>query len=591
MINSPMSLKRLSIQQRLSLIICFLLLLVIAIYGTANYYSLKKATLVIARQRLAQITGQFSNSFKGQAKQVIGFESAIAGKTVVTGCIASGGTRNRSQTLAALQTLHRDSTWINAEVLDTAFTPVVQAQFSSRNINFNNRQAILQAKLQAGGGILGNIHEIKGSMYFPAIYAVPYNNRLAGYIIAWVRLRGSHQSINQFSQLVGGNAAFYLANTDGSLWTDLITPVKRPVGHPVTGKVFAIRRQGKLACIMPIQHTSWLILIEFPQDVILKGMSSFLRWIIAAGIVLIALGFLAAWLMSRNITRPIAGLTAAATALSSDNYATLTRIEINRHDELGYLAIAFNGMAAQVYEMHHELEQKVLQRTVQLERVNKELDAFSYSVSHDLRTPLRAVMGYATMLKEDYEAGLDDEARRIIKNIIANARMMGQLIDDLLAFSRLGKKELVRTNVDMRQLTIAIKDELLSREAPCKYALLIGDMPSARADEMMIKQVLLNLLSNAIKYSSKKEKPVIEAGAEKRDHELVYYIKDNGAGFSMTYAGKLFGVFQRLHSQEEFEGTGVGLALVKRIIEKHGGRVWAEGRENEGAVFYFTLPE
>jgi light-regulated signal transduction histidine kinase (bacteriophytochrome) len=194
------------------------------------------------------------------------------------------------------------------------------------------------------------------------------------------------------------------------------------------------------------------------------------------------------------------------------------------------------------------------------------------------------------MLKEDYEGKLDSEGNRIIGNIIANARMMGQLIDDLLAFSRLGKKELINSTIDMQLLATSVANELLQNEEK-DYNIKINALPAAKGDMGMIKQALVNLVSNAIKYSSKKEHPVIEIGGKDEENQTIYYVKDNGAGFDMAYAGKLFGVFQRLHSQEEFEGTGVGLALVKRIVDKHNGEVWAEGEEDKGATFYFSLPK
>jgi light-regulated signal transduction histidine kinase (bacteriophytochrome) len=309
------------------------------------------------------------------------------------------------------------------------------------------------------------------------------------------------------------------------------------------------------------------------------------------GLVIIAAGIIAAWLMSRSIIRPLNQLILIANAISEGNYSTTVPIDMYQHDELGKLASAFNIMIEQVYQNHHELESKVEERTAQLENVNKELEAFSYSVSHDLRTPLRAINGYSIMLKEDYEGELDTEGQRIIRNIISNAKMMGQLIDDLLSFSRMGKKDLVRTRIDMQRLTETVVKELLQQEPENKYQVTIEDLPSVEGDEVMIKQVMMNLVGNAIKYSAKKDNPMIKVGVENEQAETTFYVKDNGAGFDMNYVGKLFGVFQRLHSQEEFEGTGVGLALVKRIIDKHKGKTWAEGQNGSGATFYFSIPK
>ena len=302
-------------------------------------------------------------------------------------------------------------------------------------------------------------------------------------------------------------------------------------------------------------------------------------------------GIITAWIMSRNITKPLNMLTEATAAISRGNYTSYVTDELYGSYELRKLAIAFNIMAGEIRLMHNNLENKVEERTAQLENVNKELEAFSYSVSHDLRTPLRAINGYSVMLSEDYEGKLDDNGKRMIRNIISNAKMMGQLIDDLLSFSKLGKKELVRSRVNMQALVEDIADELLQQEPEGKYKVIIEALPAADADQVMIRQVVLNLLGNAIKYTAKKISPEIEVGFTDEPHSTVYYVKDNGAGFNMAYADKLFGVFQRLHSVEDFEGSGVGLALAKRIILKHNGEIWADARENAGATFYFRLPK
>jgi PAS domain S-box-containing protein len=225
----------------------------------------------------------------------------------------------------------------------------------------------------------------------------------------------------------------------------------------------------------------------------------------------------------------------------------------------------------------------------QLELANKELEAFSYSVSHDLRAPLRSITGYANILEEDFASSINGEVRKILATIQRNAGKMNRLIDDLLEFSKLGKQELQKSEIDTAALVQKIIHEL-SDAVRTRINFKVNSLFSAYADPAMLTQTWVNLISNAVKYSAKKENPAVEIGAFKDEKEVVYYIKDNGAGFSMEYAGKLFGVFQRLHRSTDFEGTGVGLALVKRIVVKHGGRVWAEGKVNEGATFYFSLP-
>lgn len=234
--------------------------------------------------------------------------------------------------------------------------------------------------------------------------------------------------------------------------------------------------------------------------------------------------------------------------------------------------------------------EELQQSAAQLKVANKELEAFSYSVSHDLRAPLRAISGFVSILLEDYEQSLDIEGKRICSIIHSNAIKMGQLIDDLLSFSRLIRSEFHQSKIDMESLVKNVISEFEAIQDLSQKNILIQDLPSIIGDTNMIKQVWINLISNAIKYSSKNENVQITIGSFTGQNEFVYFIKDNGVGFNMNYVHKLFGVFHRLHSMNEFEGTGVGLAIVQRIISRHDGRVWAEGEVGNGATFYFTIP-
>lgn len=242
-----------------------------------------------------------------------------------------------------------------------------------------------------------------------------------------------------------------------------------------------------------------------------------------------------------------------------------------------------------IAELNIGLEKKVEERTRMLEQVNRELEAFSYSVSHDLRAPLRIINGFAGILQEDYSGHLDPEGIRILQVIKDNAGRMGQLIDDLLNLSRLGKQELVLNKVNMLEVVQqVIREQATIHDG--QLSISCSRLEPARCDKNLIQQVWSNLLSNAIKYSSQKQRSEIEIGSRKELNELIYFIKDNGAGFDMKYIGKLFGVFQRLHKDTDFEGTGVGLAIVQRIITRHQGRVWAESEPGKGSCFYFSLP-
>jgi PAS domain S-box-containing protein len=245
---------------------------------------------------------------------------------------------------------------------------------------------------------------------------------------------------------------------------------------------------------------------------------------------------------------------------------------------------------AEIKELNASLEKKVDERTEALKKANIEMESFSYSISHDLRAPLRAINGFSQILVDDHSDLMNGDVKELMNKIIANAKKMGQLIDDLLEFSRLGKQEIAKGLLDMNGLVRSIIRELETREQGRKIELNVKQLANADGDRGMLKQVMMNLISNAYKYSSKNKVSVIEIGCYKEGSDHVYYVKDNGAGFDMAYYSKLFRVFSRLHSVNEFEGTGVGLAIVHRIVAKHGGKVWAEGKVGEGATFYVSLP-
>jgi PAS domain S-box-containing protein len=244
---------------------------------------------------------------------------------------------------------------------------------------------------------------------------------------------------------------------------------------------------------------------------------------------------------------------------------------------------------AKILELNVTLEERVRERTAQLEAANRELEAFSYSVSHDLRAPLRAMDGFSQAVLEDYREQLPAEGQRYLGIIREGAQRMGALIDDLLTFSRLSRVSVSNQPVDMGRLVADALDDLGVKAGDSKVQVRLGELPPCHGDPALLKQVWLNLLSNALKYSRKRDTPVVEVGSETQDGKQVYVVKDNGTGFDMLYANKLFGVFQRLHRSDEYEGTGVGLAIVQRVIHRHGGSVWADAALDKGATFFFTV--
>jgi signal transduction histidine kinase len=306
----------------------------------------------------------------------------------------------------------------------------------------------------------------------------------------------------------------------------------------------------------------------------------------------------------RQISEPIVALTKTARAVADRGDYSVRAPKIGG-GEFVVLTDAFNQMLTRIHDgdyalresqeslqcLNSELEQRVEERTQKLKEANKELEAFSYSVSHDLRAPLRAIDGFSRILLEDYGEKFDEDGKRVLDVIRGNTQNMGRLIDDLLAFSRLSRKQIEASPVNMTELANDVFQQLKDAFIDQNIQFNLAALPGTAGDPSLIRQVFVNLLSNAAKYSRPRAQTVIDVNGRCENGDCIYYVKDNGVGFDMTYAQKLFGVFQRLHSVEEFEGTGVGLAIVQRIIHRHGGRVWAEGKVDEGATFYFSLPK
>jgi len=272
------------------------------------------------------------------------------------------------------------------------------------------------------------------------------------------------------------------------------------------------------------------------------------------------------------------------------------RATANSRDEVGHLVLTFNDMLARIQEQNAELqkardemEQRVIARTVQLEAANKELESFSYSVSHDLRAPLRGIDGFSQALLEDYDDRLDAQGKSYLQRVRAASQRMAELIDDMLSLSRVSRGEMKSETVDLGALAQNIAAELqnVDRRRQVEFTIAAGLL--AKGDARLLRVVLENLLRNAWKFTGKNSTAKIEVGVDRQNGQPVYFVRDDGAGFDMAYAEKLFGAFQRLHSSTEFQGTGIGLATVQRVIRRHGGRVWAESKVGQGATFYFTL--
>lgn len=344
-----------------------------------------------------------------------------------------------------------------------------------------------------------------------------------------------------------------------------------------------------LAACQSVGHAGWgLAVVQDKREAYAPVRELRDRLILLFVVVLVA-GWLAAFQLSRSFTRPILDMARAAERIRAGELAV--HVQVRSSDEIGRLSESFNRMSAELERSYQTLEHRVQERTAELQAVNAELSSFSHSVAHDLRAPLRAISGYADILVEEKASQLDPEAREMIARMRHNATRLGRLIDDLMTFSGIGRRELHIERVDPRSLVRDVLDDLAPDMRGRHVDVDVHELPLCLADDSLVSLVFSNLLSNAVKYTRPRQIARVVVGCESRNGEDVFFVRDNGVGFDMRYAADLFGLFQRLHGKNEFEGTGMGLAIARRVVERHGGRIWAEAELDKGATFYFTLME
>ncbi len=573
-----------SIERKLPLLVSALLLVVGIALLTVGYGEVRRAARQIADERLTRADSAIANLFQtGQQRSRL---TTLAKDPTLAAFLNSGSRRTRDSSLATMRRIVTDTSSNSAlELLDSTGHALL------RTGRFDAAARMLS--VPAGDStVVGPLLRRDTTLYYAAAATVRRDGRLLGSVQQIARVNLNERTRKALTGLAGGDVAYLLGNTSGDPWTDFesIIPAPPPSVRTSRTPVPYERAEAKRAAATVIPGTPWSVIAELPSRRILAPARAYLVTMAPIAAVIVLIGAMIAWWGSHRLTKPLREVTMAAEAIAGGNLDQ--RVGVRRGDELGRLAASFNTMAEQVARSHHRLEEQVARRTEALEGTNAELESFSYSVSHDLRAPLRAIHGFARILLDDHKAQLDPEAQRLLAVIDQNTRRMGQLIDDLLAFSRLGRKEIAAAPVDMRELAQAVSEDARRTEAARRGSLdiRIDPLPLARGDRALLRQVLGNLVQNAVKFTRGKDSARIEVGSRPDGGQTVYYVKDNGAGFDPRYADKLFGVFQRLHRTEEFEGTGVGLAIVKRIVQRHGGRVWAEGKIDEGATFYFTLP-
>jgi signal transduction histidine kinase len=573
-----------SIERKLPLFVTILLLVVAVTQLTIGYGEVRQASRALADKRLPLATKVLADLFQaGQGRARV---TALSKDPAVLAFLRSGGRTGRDAALAAMRRI----------TLDTATNTGLELRdFSGKLLLRTGRFSIADSVFVSPGkdsARYGPLMRLDTTLFVAIAAAAGEAERAGGIVQQVARMQLSERTRSTLTGLAGGDVRLLLGNAVGDPWTDFAKIVPAPPASVLSSHTPVRYERGEAmrASAAPVLGTPWMVVAELPSRVVSAPARAYLLNMAPLALLIVVAGALLAWWGSRRLTKPLVEVTRAAESITNGDLEK--RVTISRDDEIGSLARSFNTMAEQVSRSHHHLEAQVAQRTRALEGTNAELESFSYSVSHDLRAPLRAIHGFARILLEDHNAKLEPEAQRLLGVIDQNTRRMGQLIDDLLSFSRLGRKELGSNPVNMEELARTVAEEVQRGDAgrTGSLAIQVGSLPPATGDRALLRQVFSNLLQNAAKFTRDRAEARVEVGSHPDGDQAVYFVKDNGAGFDSRYADKLFGVFQRLHSTEQFDGTGVGLAIVKRIVQRHGGRVWAEGAIDRGATFYFTLP-
>ena len=586
-------LSNLSIKHRLPLLIGALLLAILSASGYASYRAVRESALDVGRERLLSLTQQLANQSQQSMSILLNRTATAANDPAIRRFFLSPSMATRNDAIALLHqfSVEQDQNSLQVELwkADRSLALSVPDGSSPDPADLGN-----EFKHCASDPFktIGPLRVVNGAVVYTVSAAVKdEEGKLIGYLIRWRRVSPSPNVRKQLSDLMGSQAVFYYGNTDGNVWTDLEKAVPRPpvpLGSSLEITDYTRDANPVMALGRPINGTPSSLVLEFPDHVFLSQARRFLRHMVLIKFVLLALGVAGAFILSRSFTRPLQLLTEAASAVSNGDYSA--KIDIRRQDELGELANAFNAMVIKTRESQRDLEHRVADRTAQLQAANKELEAFSYSVSHDLRAPLRHINGFSQALLEDYSDKLDDSGKNYLQQVRDASQEMAQLIEDLLHLARVTRSEMRKEFVNLSELAAGVMADLQKIERRPNVTVNIEVGLSAQGDKRLLRIVLANLLGNAWKYTSQRREAEITFGEGQQNGETYYFVRDNGAGFDMTYANKLFGAFQRLHTASEFEGTGIGLATVQRIIHRHRGRVWAEGEINKGATFYFALP-
>src|SRR5437870_225258 len=595
-----MAVRGLSIKLKLPLLIGSLLVVVTLIYGWAAYQTVRRSTAVAVTARLGTVVDQLALTLKASRSSLLASTRTVADSPAVRAYALHPEDRLRAGAEAALkppaipaQQIVVTELWsANARRLLSVGAP-------DKWSDARSAADLLEQAAGTDSGAVGPFRAVGDSIVYGVAVPVMSAGRLRGYVVQWRRVAASadtRQQNERLNRLIGSDAHLFIGSTPGDIWTDLSRRVPPPPVDVVrAGGVARYERAGVgpvLGAARPVPLTPWVVLVEFPKTVIAAPARQFLGRLTLIGAILLVVGLVTAWGASLTLTRPLTRLTHVTEAVAAGDYGHPIA-ERPRGDELGRLAGAFYVMVTHVREAQERLEGRVRARTRELEERNQELETFAYSISHDLRSPLRAMEGFSHALLEDYSRQLDETGRQPVERVATAARTIDRLIDDLLAYSRLTRSELDLAPIDLgRVLKGSLQQldaEVRSRNARVDVA---DSLPAVVAHGPTLTQVLANLLANGIKFVPPGRTPEVRVRAERRDGggRVRLGVEDNGIGIAPEHHERIFRVFERLHRAADYPGTGIGLAIVRKAMERMGGSVGVESGVGRGSRFWIELP-
>jgi signal transduction histidine kinase len=571
------------------------LAVVIAVWSWLNYGIVKRASLEVGRQHLEGVVNQFSNAYQSNSKEWARTIRTFAATPVITAFVQKRGLTDETAARALIATA-LGSTYRRIEIFALDGAPILAATRANPQLPLLRRPQIsaeMQKALQSPDyGTVAPLQAFEDSVVMPIVVAVLKDSVPIGFMLATRRVMSGAQTARQtLSSLIGGDAQIYVGNANGDVWIDLSgARAQFPVALPLDGSASHYKREdhGLIAAGKAVPNTPWAIAIEMSDRAMLAAPNSVLRQSVALGIVVLLIATIAAWRLSRRTTEPLHSLTLAAQAIAEGDYSK--RVKIDRTDEIGVLADSFNRMARDVSSAQTALESKVNERTAQLSARNEDLEAFAHSVSHDLRAPLRAMHGFSQALLEDCSAGMDETAKDYARRIATASQRMDQLTQDLLTFSQVSRGDIALGSVD---LDLVLRDAIgqLEADISTKKARvdLQGPFPRVCAHRATLEQALANLVSNGLKFVAPGQSPQIQVRTERSNGSVRVWVEDNGIGIDPVHHRRIFAVFERLHQADKYAGTGIGLAIVRKAVERMGGKVGVESTPGNGSRFWIEL--